>query len=206
MALTVHDGSNIKKINEILDAAQKRFGNYGFEKTAMHEIAQDLGISKASLYYYYPDKETLFSAVIEKEAGAFISIISDRISQTSNPAELLRIYSDARTDHIRSLLNLSRVRFSDHCGLKNIFEESRLLFREKEKIKILEILNQGKEQGDFEFDDAGALIDLFLDTLRGIALVMKKNRDIAYFNDEDYARLKSQILLFVNIFIKGISK
>ncbi len=64
----------------ILEAAQKRFGMYGIEKTSMREIADDLKLSKASLYYYFPDKESLYRAVIEKEQGEFIERIRERMT------------------------------------------------------------------------------------------------------------------------------
>ena len=39
------------KVQMIIEASQKRFGLYGIEKTSMREIANDLKLSKASLYY-----------------------------------------------------------------------------------------------------------------------------------------------------------
>ena len=63
--------SNIKsgsdksdKVKLIIEASQRRFGLYGIEKTSMREIADDLKLSKASLYYYFPDKESRLSSLI----------------------------------------------------------------------------------------------------------------------------------------------
>jgi AcrR family transcriptional regulator len=56
-----------EKVQMIIEASQRRFGLYGIEKTSMREIADDLKLSKASLYYYFPDKESLYKAVVEKE-------------------------------------------------------------------------------------------------------------------------------------------
>jgi TetR/AcrR family transcriptional repressor of mexJK operon len=55
------------KENIILDAARKRFAHYGFSKVTMDEIASDVEMGKASLYYYFPTKEDLFRAVILQE-------------------------------------------------------------------------------------------------------------------------------------------
>lgn len=51
------------KVVIILEAARKRFAHFGISKTTMNEIAADIGMSKASLYYYFPDKEKLFVAL-----------------------------------------------------------------------------------------------------------------------------------------------
>ena len=48
----------------ILDAAAQVFQETGFERTTMAAICERLGYSKATLYNYFPSKETLFSAVV----------------------------------------------------------------------------------------------------------------------------------------------
>jgi AcrR family transcriptional regulator len=206
MVQLAHDGTNLEKINDLLTAAQKRFGTYGFEKTTMNEIAQDLGISKAALYYYYPDKENLYKAVVEKETDIFLSLLDEKMATNSNPVELIKIYTEIRLDYFRKLMNLSRVRAEDNQGIKNIMHELRLRFREKEIQKIAEILDQGKIQKQFDFEDSEFLSTMFLNILRGLSLVYKTNRDITYINDEDFSSYKNQIMQFVEIFIKGITK
>ncbi len=53
-----------KRKEEIVEVALKRFCHYGFSKTTMNEIAEDLHITKANLYYYYQDKAALIRDVI----------------------------------------------------------------------------------------------------------------------------------------------
>ncbi|MEO5967356.1 MAG: TetR/AcrR family transcriptional regulator, partial [Ferruginibacter sp.] len=53
------------KKEAILEAAYKRFAHYGVNKSTMEEIASDLNISKASLYYYFPDKLTIYAEVLQ---------------------------------------------------------------------------------------------------------------------------------------------
>lgn len=54
---------------QIIETALKRFSHFGFHKTTMNEIADDLRITKANLYYYYPDKSTLILDAICKLCG-----------------------------------------------------------------------------------------------------------------------------------------
>ena len=67
MTTQSHNIENTEKINLIVNAAQKRFGVFGLLKTTMQEIASDLCLSKGLLYYYFPGKEHLYKAVVEKE-------------------------------------------------------------------------------------------------------------------------------------------
>lgn len=51
-----------EKEQAILKAARERFAQFGFNKSTMDEIASDVELGKASLYYYFPAKEDLFRA------------------------------------------------------------------------------------------------------------------------------------------------
>lgn len=66
----------------ILDTAKRRFAHYGMAKTTMAEIAKDLSFSKALLYYYFPDKNSLYAAVLEHVIEECQAIIEESIAKT----------------------------------------------------------------------------------------------------------------------------
>jgi AcrR family transcriptional regulator len=49
---------------EIHRAALELFSSRGYEKTSLREIAEQVGISKASLYYHYSSKQELLQAIV----------------------------------------------------------------------------------------------------------------------------------------------
>ncbi len=51
------------KRQAILAAAHTQFRQYGYRKTSMEDIAQELGISRASLYSYFENKDEIFRCV-----------------------------------------------------------------------------------------------------------------------------------------------
>lgn len=55
---------------EIIEVALRRFCHYGFSKTTMNEVADDLNVTKANLYYYYQDKTALINDVIRYVSSA----------------------------------------------------------------------------------------------------------------------------------------
>lgn len=52
--------------NSILDAAELIFQRKGMDGARMQEIADQAGINKAMLHYYYKSKQVLFGAVFKK--------------------------------------------------------------------------------------------------------------------------------------------
>lgn len=58
------------KTTAILDGARAVFLDSGYERTSMDAVARHAGVSKATVYTRFPDKEALFAAVIDRECTA----------------------------------------------------------------------------------------------------------------------------------------
>ena len=54
------------KREAILTAALNTFSQYGFHGTRIEQIAEQAGVSKTNLLYYYPSKEALYVAVLRQ--------------------------------------------------------------------------------------------------------------------------------------------
>lgn len=61
--LKMTDMQEMTKHDAILDAAHTQFGQYGYRKTSMADIAWELGISRASIYSYFENKDEIFRSV-----------------------------------------------------------------------------------------------------------------------------------------------
>jgi AcrR family transcriptional regulator len=192
------------KVQLIIKVAQRRFGLYGVEKTSMREIASDLRLSKASLYYYFPDKETLYKAVVEKEQNEFLVKISEKIEAVQMPEVLLREYATSRLSYFRTLLNLSRLRLSEYSDLKPVFRESFILFKEKEKEIIIRIFHSGIEKKIFKIKNADGTASLFLDLLRGLRISVVNDKETLVLSQEEFDRLLEKTIAFTDIFINGL--
>ena len=79
---------------ELLAAALDLFVEKGFANTKAEEVAQRAGVSKGTLYLYYPSKEELLKAVIAHN-------LSDRIAEG---AEMAAGYSGSATSLLREIL------------------------------------------------------------------------------------------------------
>ena len=196
------DKSN--KMQLIIEAAQKRFGIFGLEKTSMQEIADDLKLSKASLYYYFPDKENLYKAVVETEQNEFLGRISEKTLNINEPDLLLKEYAVSRLVYFRTLLNLSRLRLETISDLKPVFRETIRLFKEKEKEIIIRIFTKGTEMKLFYIKDPEKTASLFLDLLKGLRVSVVSNKKTMIIDEEEYYHLYENTIAFTEIFINGL--
>ncbi len=76
---------------ELLDAALELFVEKGFAATRSEEVAHRAGVSKGTLYLYYPSKEELFKAVVRQKLSNLIAEGQDLVgSFEGSTSELLR--------------------------------------------------------------------------------------------------------------------
>jgi AcrR family transcriptional regulator len=192
------------KAETITTAAQKRFGIYGVEKTSMQEIANDLRMSKASLYYYFPDKESLYKSVISREHREFLRILRKDIGDISDPAESLEKYSLSRISYFRKLMNLSRLRLSSYDQVKPVIADLLKDFREEEKKIVMQILEKGISEKIFKIEDTYKTATLFLDILRGQSNLLLSGKDMLVIDEAEFSELYNKVKDIVGIFIKGL--
>lgn len=77
--------------HELLEAALTLFVEKGFAATRAEEVAQLAGVSKGTLYLYYPSKEELLKAVIAHYLSARIADTAQEVRQIQGPmAPVLR--------------------------------------------------------------------------------------------------------------------
>ena len=77
--------------HELLEAALTLFVEKGFAATRAEEVARLAGVSKGTLYLYYPSKEELLKAVIAHYLSARIAATAHEVDQVEGPmAPVLR--------------------------------------------------------------------------------------------------------------------
>ena len=55
-----------KSRTQILDSALKLFSHKGYGATSVRDIAEEAKLSKGNVYHHFPDKETIFRALIDR--------------------------------------------------------------------------------------------------------------------------------------------
>jgi TetR/AcrR family transcriptional regulator len=189
----------------ILDAARKRFAYYGFSKVTMDEIATDVGMGKASLYYYFPTKESLFEEVLKQEKNQFFDDIHSMIEKKVSSCDMLRRYAAKRIEHFRNLANLRALGFQQHGEMRASSVELYKEFQQQEVDVLQEILQLGKKNGDFGVSNPQQSAEAIMQMLYGPRswYLHKLQRNL---DDETFGLLEQATKEIVEIILNGIRK
>jgi TetR/AcrR family transcriptional regulator len=93
----------------ILHAAEAVFARHGLAGSTMAEIAQEAGLPKANLHYYFGTKDRLYQAVLEGIVGEWLDHEALWITPERHPAEGLAGYIRAKMLHARRRPDASRI-------------------------------------------------------------------------------------------------
>jgi AcrR family transcriptional regulator len=75
----------------IRDAAIRLFSSKGFEQTSLREVADAVGITKASLYYHYASKLDLLLAIIEPIIDELTAVVDRAERLDRDPAAIREV-------------------------------------------------------------------------------------------------------------------
>jgi AcrR family transcriptional regulator len=77
---------------QILDAALSVFAEHGIDAAKLEEIAARAGVSKGTIYLYFPSKEELFRAVVRQKIGPLIANADLVVAAEGTAEQQMRAY------------------------------------------------------------------------------------------------------------------
>lgn len=133
----------------LLDAAEALFARQGFAATSIKAIGAEAGVNPALLYYYFPDKERLYHAVLERRIGAGARQIAASIPADLPAPEAIALMLRAYAAMMRQAPFLPRLlarELADHDAahaLPLIREIAAGLFQ-----RLCDMIHEGQRRGE----------------------------------------------------------
>lgn len=159
------------KKEQIIQIALKRFSHYGFNKTTMSEIALDLNITKANLYYYYPDKNVLIKDVLVHVSNCIGSQQLDIVKLYDyNLLEIIDQLLELRAHYLREyyVLHISEsLEWIKGEGIRDVLEN--MHFKDVDMMKYL--FDLAVKSGEIMLEDVEKASTIFLEIIRGLGLI-----------------------------------
>lgn len=111
-----------QKRQTILSAASATFARFGYEKTTLDDIGRTVKLNKASLYYYFKNKEEIFTTVILEETRQFIASLQEKVEAIAGPEDRIVTYLLERLRFYHRVLNLHQLSIENLRTLEPIFQ------------------------------------------------------------------------------------
>jgi len=84
----------------ILEAAERIFAEKGFDRARLEDVAESVGIRRASIVYYFKDKRILYDAVLGGVFGDFRASLEAVLSRDATASELIESAIAAWVDYV----------------------------------------------------------------------------------------------------------
>lgn len=155
----------------IMKAALEEFSDEGVAGARTDEIARRAGVNKALLYYYFKDKEGLYSAALEEVfSGLHDKVMAVLSSSNLGPRECLLRYVQAHFDYIASKPVYPRLvqrEFMRTAGRTLSPTATRIMEKYGKAIysKLRDLIRSGIESGDFRHVDPMQTVTSILGTI-----------------------------------------
>lgn len=180
---------------EILDTAQLLFYTKGYDKTAVRDIIDEIGIAKGTFYHHFNSKEELLDALITRLMDQSLLILEPILADEQLTA----------LEKLHSFFNeVSNLKMENEALIRTLlptwYADSNVIMREKMKQNSLDIfaplydqiIQQGIEEGVFTVQHPAEMGSIVFQTMYFMSETLAR----LLINDEDdkpWAEVKNKI-------------
>ncbi len=180
-----------RKVSQVLEGARTVFLRDGFEGASVDDIARQAGVSKATLYNYFPDKRILFMEVAKAECVRQETATDEMIAMNAAPEKALRTAAERMmrlflSPFGRNVFRICVAESDRFPGLGKEFWESG---PELMRTKMIAYFRQAIDRGELAIDDCDLAADQFAELCKADLFPKLMFGIQDRFSDEEIARV-----------------
>jgi AcrR family transcriptional regulator len=135
---------------QIVAAAEQHFSRYGYEKTAVSDLAKAIGFSKAYIYKFFDSKQAIGEAICSKTLSAIIVAVEEAVAGAPTATEKFRRVFKALTSTAVSLFFNDRKLYDIAASSAAEGWPSARAYAQRIKEILTDVVREGRESGEFE--------------------------------------------------------
>ena len=136
--------------SQIVAAATEHFSRYGYEKTAVSDLAKAIGYSKAYIYKFFESKQAIGEMICANCLQEIVAEVRSAVAQADQPPEKLRRMFKSITEASLRLFAGDRKLYEIAASAATEKWQAVLAYEEQVKGLLADILREGRQSGDFE--------------------------------------------------------
>lgn len=165
-------GSPQERKRQIIEAAKHCFQKKGYAGSTIDDIASEYGLSKGSIYWYYPSKRDILEDLFQYWMDETLNGVFAEISSLSTARERLIRMGEF---FIRSLINDAELYSSMLVFWGSSYEDDFMrdnimnVYAQYDKI-VRSLLCQGEQDGEFTVPDIDVYCTLLIAMIEGLII------------------------------------
>lgn len=191
-----------RRPQEILDAAFEEFLDKGFVATRVEDVAARLGLTKGTIYLYFPSKDELFEAMVRHVSEPLVDLRKTAAVLRGTPVERLRhlvTFAYEVTLSERRCREVLRLVVGEGHRFPDIVERHYDEFVAPLMQAVCAIVEEGVAAGEFRSGPATAIPDIF------IGPIMHYNLWGLMFNDRRPLEQKSYMGAHIDMMLATLT-
>ncbi|MEP7293537.1 MAG: TetR/AcrR family transcriptional regulator [Chloroflexota bacterium] len=172
----------------ILDAALNIFSHKGYHDTKMDEIVEASDTSKGSIYFYFPNKERLFLALVDQFADLLERRVIEAVEREEQGIAQVRAALQACLETFGRYRRPAKILLVQAVGLGTVFEKKRVEVNDRFAGLIKKYLDESITIGDIVPVDTDVVSYAWMGAIYGIVIRW------VYTGEPDSERILSALL------------
>lgn len=188
----------------VLKAASDCFGRFGYEKTTLEDIGKLVGLNKASLYYYYKNKESIFCDVIFREADIYLEELQKKVKTAKTSEQKILTYLGERLNYYRMVVNLHNLSLDTVRKVEPVFNLVYEKVLSKEAVYLASLIKEGQDSIEFVKTDIEKVAMSILTVATSIRYKEIHTSYVTLAGEADYTKILEEIKFVSKLILKGI--
>jgi len=159
--------------------AERLVQSRGFNGFSYADVAQELGVTKASLHYHFPGKAELGEALIKRYAGRFGEALEGIDADCADARQKLDRYAQLYALVLKDQrMCLCGMLAADYTTLPPAMREAVVRFFDDNQAWLQKVLEEGRDSGALHYENSAAgEAQLIIGALEGAMLVARPYGD-----------------------------
>lgn len=186
----------------VLKVANDEFAKYGYDAVSMNDLVKKLDINKATIYYHYKDKKTLYNEVIKSSLAKSNKNIKAIFEKEEDGLKLFRKYLEAIINTIKEDPNIVPIALRETANFGVNMDETFVPFIEEEIAYLEIIINKLKIKDKYKSMNMYSLYSFVFGTVKTFYAIQMS--DLAIGGHDDLKQNSEKSLNHISEFISNI--
>ncbi|MFW9930098.1 MAG: TetR/AcrR family transcriptional regulator [Candidatus Thorarchaeota archaeon] len=198
--------SKEEKRIKILEAAGECFRQFGYKKTTLDDIGRLVGLNKASLYYYFKNKEEIFINLKTSQYNELIIKLNEIMNeQQPCKQKILQYFKQRHEWWYQESSIVPQITKEDIHTFISIGDVEVARIREQEKANFARAIAVCRTQGEFKPCNEQDITKYIFALVDGIMTTYRQVDTMRPVTDEESENILKDTQSALKIFIDGLS-